>query len=84
MIVHSTCEVSTIFKWGILVIISCLFHFQYLSSGKVSYTTTQNDSIANGAKTEQENGAGPHLTFVALAVFNSNTPDRDTGSGQFG
>ena len=34
--------------------------FQYLSSDDVYNTTTQGDSIANGVKTEPEEGAGAH------------------------
>ena len=36
------------------------FSFQYLSSDDVYNTTTQSDSIANGVKTEPEEGAGAH------------------------
>ena len=34
--------------------------FQYLSSDDVYNTTTQSDSIANGVKTEPEEGAGAY------------------------
>ena len=34
--------------------------FQYLSSDDVYNTTTQSDSVANGVKTEPEEGAGAH------------------------
>ena len=39
---------------------SAVLSFQYLSSDDVYNTTTQSDSIANGVKTELEEGAGSH------------------------
>ena len=58
MIVRATCQQ---FSDGVFFDYHQLFvSFQYLSSEDVSNTTTQSDSIANGIKTELEEGAGAH------------------------
>ena len=59
LFVHFNVGLQNFQTWYILVIISCLFHFN-VGLQMISNTTTESDSIANGIKMEPEEGAGAH------------------------